>query len=95
MAVESRKWTVEVEFDELDLQAARNPEYVSPNDECSRVIGSLIDAWAIPPEDLKEFAEWTTSRLALQLDFFDEVEYVVRALWGYSMPKSVTVTRND
>lgn len=94
MAPELDEWTLVIEFDDLPVQAKADPELTFPRDECSRLIAHLLKVWAMLPEQLEEVAEWTSTKITLQLDDMAYVGHVLEWLVGDSVPKSVVLTRN-
>lgn len=89
------RWTLAVEYDDLDTQARRDPQSAFPDDDASRLIRFLIDEWGLFPEDLDELVTWSSTRVTSQAEVLD---YLIRAVaWIplHTTPKTLTLTRND
>jgi hypothetical protein len=91
------RWTLTVEFDDLDTQAKTDPELTFPHDECSLLIRFIGDNWNLLPEQIQEMAEWTPNRtrLVLQLEALEFAASVMNWIGFHTVPKSVTITRNE
>jgi hypothetical protein len=89
------RWTLTIDFDTADIQATTDPELTFPRDECSRVIAFISEHWDLLPEDIQEMAEWTPTRLVVHFEQLDFATTVVNWLGFETVPKSVTITRNE
>ena len=89
------RWTLTVVFDDLKTQTTADPELTFPHDECSSLIGFLGDHWGLLPEEVQEIAEWTSTRMVLQLESLEFVSTVTNWLGFHAVPQSITITRNE
>jgi hypothetical protein len=89
------RWTLTVEFDDQETQSTADPELTFPRDECSQVIAFIGEHWGLMPEDIQEMATWTPERLVIQFEQLDFATTVVNWLGLETIPKSITITRNE
>lgn len=89
------RWVLHAEFDELGVQEAHDPELAFPLDECSALIAHLCNVWCLSPEELQEFIEWTSVSVKVHADVFDQLQDPLQYLLMNSVPKKITITRNE
>jgi hypothetical protein len=92
---ETDRWTLTIEFDDLKTQSTVDPELTFPHDECSSLIAYIGDLWGMLPEQPTEIAEWTSTRITLQLDNLEFVGALVDWVSHNTVPQNITVTRNE
>jgi hypothetical protein len=95
IGISQDRWALTVVFDDLETQTAADPELIFPGDECSSLIGFIGDHWGLLPEQVQEIAEWTPTRVVLQLESLEFVSTVTNWLGFHTVPQSITITRNE
>lgn len=95
MDTKDTRWVLRVVFDDLIVQEEHDPELAFPTDECSQFISYLCTVWHEPLEDLHEFVDWTSTEISVYVDMFDSLDVLLQYLTMRSVPKSITITRNE
>lgn len=86
-------WRIEVEFDSLEVQAAKDPENGFPGDDVSRTVAFISREWALCPEELQEIAQWTDTTLVIESEIIDAFDEVLHHLVMGTSPKKIIVER--
>jgi hypothetical protein len=93
--MEQDRWTLIVEFDSIQ-ETIRTNNYEGGVGEAGEFYSFLREYWgSMDPEELDECIVWKDETVTATTDIIDSLSEPIKWIMAYSVPKSMTLTRNE
>lgn len=89
----ANRWMMIIEFDSVEKQIERDPEYAYPDDEVSRVIRKIADWSGVLSEELGEICTFDKTTIKMSFSYFQNVADLIEFIEMNTVPKRLEIKR--
>lgn len=91
---DDERWTLTVEFDSPKTQSD-DPYFEGDTDEATAFVDRMHELWALEPDEVDELVKRDGDVVTVQADLLDYLINPIQMVILGSIPRKITVTRNE